>query len=132
MAPRLHHLALKVRDVARVAVFYRDVLGLPVDRRHEDAAGLRAVWLRLDPGLLMVERHDGPDAPRDPDHPDGPGWHLLAIALPPREWPAARARLEAHGVAIEHTSDYTMYLRDPEGHRVALSAFPERAPGADA
>jgi glyoxylase I family protein len=128
MAPlALHHLAVKARDVARVAAFYRDVLGLPELRRHEDAAGLRAIWLDASGVLLMVERSAAGGAPPDAG-PDGdpPGLHLVAFRLPPGQHPAWRARLEAAGVPVVGHTDFTLYVRDPEGNRVGLSSYPER------
>lgn len=120
---RLHHLALKARDPERVAAFYRDVLGLSEHRRHHDARGLRSIWLDLEPGVLMVERADaeGPGADARPFAEDPPGWHLLALALPRGERAAWRRRLDEAGVRVEHETEYTLYVRDPEGHRVGLS-----------
>ncbi|MCB9650425.1 MAG: VOC family protein [Deltaproteobacteria bacterium] len=119
----LHHLAVKARDVERVAAFYRDALGLPELRRHQDPSGLRAIWLDAAGVILMVERAGAPGAPQDGDPP---GLHLVAFQIPAQAHPEWRARLDAAGVEITSTSDYTLYLRDPEGNRVGLSSYPER------
>ncbi|MGC4063236.1 MAG: hypothetical protein QM784_01010 [Polyangiaceae bacterium] len=34
--------------------------------------------------------------------------------------------MTAAGHPVIHESDYTLYLRDPEGHRVGLSHWPHR------
>ena len=121
----LHHLAVKVRDVDRVAAFYRDVLGLPEQRRHHDARGLRSVWLEAAEALVMVERADAPGEPPvfalDP-----PGLHLVAFRVPPDAWPAWRRRLAEHGVPIVAETEHTAYVQDPEGNRVGLSSWPAR------
>lgn len=118
---RLHHVALGARDVAGVAAFYRDVLGLAEVARHDDADGrLRSIWLDLGGAVLMVERTgrvrprvEGIDA----------GAFLLAVRAPDGR-DAAERRLSAFGRAIEDRSEFTTYARDPEGNRVAVSEYP--------
>ncbi len=119
---RLHHLALGARDVARVAAFYRDVLGLAEVARHDDEAGqLRSVWLDLDGALLMVERTL--EAPRAVAGV-GAGPFLLAIRVAPAERAALERALEAAGAPIESRTAHSSYARDPEGNRVAVSHYP--------
>jgi glyoxylase I family protein len=113
---RLHHLALRVSDCERARVFYSDLLGLPELRRDGRPETLRSVWLRLGDAVLMLEeriRGSGPDA--------GSG-HLLGLFAD--DLPAWEARLAAAGVAIVDRTPHTLYVRDPDGHRVGLSSFP--------
>jgi glyoxylase I family protein len=112
----IHHLALRVADLERSSTFYSDLLGLPVRRRLEDECGLRAVWLDAGPVVLMLERElrGGGDA-------SGSG-HLLALAVTDLE--AWSERLRAAGVAVVDRTEHTLYFRDPDGHRVGVSAFP--------
>lgn len=120
----VHHVALLARDVARVAAFYRDVLGLEELTRHHDEDGrLRSIWLRLGagPAFLAVE----PAEAEAQGAPQGPGWFLLALSIPAAGRNDARAWLQARGVAVERESRWTLYVRDPEGNRVALSHHPE-------
>lgn len=126
----LHHLAIKAQDVVRTADFYRIVLGLPERQRAHDAAGLRAVWLDVGPAILMIERADT-DGPAPADRPfeaDAPGLHLLALTIAPASHAEWRKRLADHEVEVAAASDFTLYVRDPEGNRVGLSSYP--APGA--
>jgi catechol 2,3-dioxygenase-like lactoylglutathione lyase family enzyme len=113
---RIHHLALRVRDPERSLAFYSGLLGLQVLRKHQADAGLRSVWLRAGDVILMLERElvgTGPSA--------GSG-HLLALAVDDlQEW---EARLVRGGVPVDGRSEHTLYLRDPDGHRVGLSRFP--------
>jgi catechol 2,3-dioxygenase-like lactoylglutathione lyase family enzyme len=111
-----HHLALRVKDVGRSLAFYSGVLGLPEVRRNETNATLESAWLRVGPSLLMVERRLKGRGPAS-----GSG-HLVAFrvgALGP--W---RKHLARSGVKLDGHTDYTLYFRDPDGHRVGLSAFP--------
>ena len=112
----IHHVALRVADVERARAFYSGLLGLAELRRFEDEeGGLRSVWLAAGPVVVMLERQlkgAGPES--------GSG-HVLALAvdaLP--EW---EQRLRTAGVAVEDRTAYTLYLRDPDGHRVGLSVY---------
>jgi catechol 2,3-dioxygenase-like lactoylglutathione lyase family enzyme len=106
-------VALRVADPDRSAAFYREVLGLSEHRRLSDGEGLRAVWLRAGEVVLMLEREL-----RGKGTGAGSG-HLLAFRVAGlEEW---TARLARRGVAVEDRTDHTLYLRDPDGHRVGLS-----------
>ncbi len=118
---QLHHLALGARDVGAVAAFYRDVLRLPqvATHRYEDGA-LRSIWLSLGNAVLMVE-HTTQERVRV----DGVGAGAFLIAV---QWAdglvSGEEWLQEHGVTIEARSQYSLYSRDPEGNRVALSVYP--------
>ena len=112
---RVHHLALRVADCERAAAFYTGLLGLPELRRFEDAGRPRSIWLRAGGAVLMLElglRGLGPD--------QGSG-HLLALAVD--SLPEWEARLAAAGVAVDDRTAHTLYVRDPDGHRVGLSVY---------
>jgi catechol 2,3-dioxygenase-like lactoylglutathione lyase family enzyme len=118
----LHHLAIGTRDVARLARFYIDVLGLREVTRHLHADGsLRSVWLDLGGSLLMIEPTDEP--PRTVVGV-GAGPFLIAVAVSVDERAAFETRLAGAGSNIELRSEFTSYARDPDGNRIALSAFP--------
>jgi len=120
--PRLHHLALGARDVERVAAFYRDLLGLRELARHCTPRGdLRAVWLDLGGAVLMIERSHA--RPRRVVGV-GAGAFLLAVAADTRRRDAMERSLAAAGVAVEERTEHTIYFRDPEGNRAAVSSYP--------
>jgi catechol 2,3-dioxygenase-like lactoylglutathione lyase family enzyme len=122
---RLHHVALGAQDVAALATFYREVFELPeLTRHHHDDGSLRSVWLDLGGSVLMVEPSGEP--PRRVEGV-GAGPFLLALSTTPAQRLAAESRLEQAGCAIEARSDYSSYARDPEGNRIAISHYPERA-----
>ena len=128
MPPGFHHLAVQVRDLEGCERFYREVLGLSVLRRWPDGSGgERSVWLGLEGGFLALERVEAGPEPA-PFHDGRPGLHLLALRIPAAERAAWEARLAARGVAVEHRTRWTLYLRDPEGNRIGLSHHPDEAP----
>jgi catechol 2,3-dioxygenase-like lactoylglutathione lyase family enzyme len=107
---RIHHVALRTRDLPRLEQFYAGVLGLRVVRRDDERG---SVWLALDAGgaVLMLERA-GAD---EPEVPAGTR-DLVAFAVDDKE--AWRRR-----VAVEAETEHTLYFRDPDGRRVAVSSY---------
>ena len=112
-APRLHHLALRVADCERSLAFYSGLLGLTEVRRLHEGDAIRAVWLAAGGAVIMLERTlrgAGPAA--------GSG-HVLALeAGDLRSW---EDRLAAAGVPVDDRTEQTLFIRDPDGHRVGLS-----------
>ena len=108
---QIHHVALRTRDLARLEQFYASTLGLRVMRR-DDARG--SVWLDAGGTVLMLERA-GADEPGVPAGTKD----LVAFAVDDKEtW---RGR-----VAVEAETEHTLYFRDPDGRRVAVSSYPLR------
>lgn len=121
---RLHHVALGARDVASLAEFYREVFGLTELGRHVHEDGsLRSIWLDLGGSILMVEHTS---APARPVAGVASGPFLIAFRVTPSERQGVERALELRGAHVER-KEYTSYSRDPEGNRVALSHYPERA-----
>ncbi len=117
----LHHVALGAADVERVAAFYRDIFGLPERARHRDGVGaLRSGGRGRGEALLMIARSAA--APRRVDGV-GRGLFLLAFRVTGEARAALEARLAAAGAPIEDRTDHTSYARDPEGNRIAVSAY---------
>jgi catechol 2,3-dioxygenase-like lactoylglutathione lyase family enzyme len=112
----LHHVALRVADPERSLAFYGGVLGLPETRRiHEEGGRLRSVWVATGDAVIMLEREV-----KGPGPATGSG-HVLAFAID--DVPAWEARLGAAGIAIVDRTAATLYVSDPDGHRVGLSVF---------
>jgi glyoxylase I family protein len=127
----LDHVVLRVRDVARVERFYREVIGCSLERRQEKLGliQLRAGSTLID--LVDVEgeigRSGGPAPGRDghnmehfclridPFDEGILGRHLRSHGIQPGE---ARPRFGADGQGP------SIYLDDPEGNRVELKGPP--------
>lgn len=122
--PSLHHLALGARDVRGLADFYRDLFNLPERGAfHAEDGSLRSVWLSLGQAVLMIEKTTATDE----RHIQGqvlPGLFLLALRIPEADRSAWEQRLTAAGAPVEQRTDFTLYARDPEGNRFAVSFHP--------
>lgn len=115
---RIHHVAVRVADPVASLAFYSGVLGLPEVRRAQEDGLVRSIWVRAGDAVLMLEREikgTGPGA--------GSG-HVLVLEVEDLEdWVG---RLERAGRRpIERTAS-TLYIADPDGHRVGLSVYPRK------
>ena len=116
---RIGRLRLRVRDVAAMSRFYRDILGLPVLQQEEGAA-----VLGTGAGPLL-ELSGGPDLQRR--DPGDAGLYHTAFLLPARadlaRWLAFAS---AEGVGLQGASDHgvseALYLADPEGNGIEIYA----------
>lgn len=125
------HIVLRIRDKAAMLAFYRDVLGLSVDRDRPDLglthvrAGSQMIDLVTVDGKLgrLGGEAPGPEA-RNLDH--------FALQVRPFDEAAIRAHLAAHGVPVveegpRYGADgdgFSLYVRDPEGNTVELKGPP--------
>lgn len=116
----IHHVAIQVHDVEKVAAFYRDVLALPERaRHHRDDGSLRSIWIEASPdgSFLAIEE-------LRPGVRGTLGHSLVALRIPREERGAWLETFAAHGVAIEKQTRWTLYVKDPEGNVIALSHHP--------
>lgn len=115
---KLHHIALKVKDLSLCEKFYRDVLKLPLAKQEKSNAG-RSVWFQLSETILMIEREE---TTKSNDS-------LVALEISADERESRKKRLQTHGVVIEKETPYSLYFSDPEGNKLALSHHPQKAGG---
>lgn len=115
----LHHVAIICGDYARSRTFYTEKLGLPVIAETYREA--RDSW-KLDlamPDGTQLELFSFPGAPDRPSRPEAQGLRHLAFAV--ADVAAAKAALEAHGVAVEDirvdalTDRRFTFFADPDG-----------------
>lgn len=116
---RIHHIAIQVQDLERARAFYVELLGLPEVRRQG-----HSIWVDADGALLMLERCLG-DGGADAWRSERAGLHLLALRVAPAERALLMARLMEAGCAVELETDFTFYVRDPDGTRLGFSSWPE-------
>jgi catechol 2,3-dioxygenase-like lactoylglutathione lyase family enzyme len=123
----IHHVALLVEDLAQAEAFYSGTLGLRIERRWPEKDGsTRSVWLSLgNDVILMLEKAD-PGTKRRAEL--GGGWHLLAFTIGAAERAKLESELVRRHIPIESRTDYTLYVRDPEGNRLAFSHYPHPVP----
>jgi catechol 2,3-dioxygenase-like lactoylglutathione lyase family enzyme len=120
----LSELILRVADVSRSVAFYRDVVGLELER----LPGPDWAWFWTGPvgdrprlGLTSRPLSFGAAHTGGPAH--------FAIAVPRREIPREKARLESLGLEVEGpvTFDFwkadSIYFSDPDDNRVELCGF---------
>ena len=123
----MDHVVLRVADVERSVAWYRDVLGLAVER-YDDWRGGRAPFpsVRVDAGTII----DILAADRSGENLD----HLCLVVRPTDlsalarsgafevvEGPARRWGARGHGTSL--------YVRDPDGNMVELRHYGDGATG---
>ena len=131
------HVHLRVSDLERSIVFYRDAMGFDlVERWGSQAAFLSAGGYHHHVGLNTWESAGGPPAPRG-----SAGLYHVAFRYPSRRALAqALRRLIDHEVPIEGASDHgpseAIYLSDPDGNGIEVyrdrprEQWPRRADGS--
>ena len=118
----LHHVAIGAYDIEVMARFYRVYFQLEESDRHQDENGdCRSIWLSAGQTTLMMERIGSLPSPAPLMRQ---GAFLLAFSMEPDEREAMKVRLTTAGVFIESESACSMYFRDPEGNRVAVTHYP--------
>ncbi len=111
----VHHLALRVRELEAMQAFYTTWFGLTIVRDLRP----RALWLGRGPGpVLMLERRNEAEPAIDAQ-----SLELVAFGIDAEHRSELRARLLALHM-LEAETAHTLYFRDPEGRRVAVSSFP--------
>ena len=113
---RIHHVAIRVADPAASLAFYSGVLGLPEVRRAQEGGRVRSIWVRAGDAVVMLVREikgGGPAA--------GSG-HVLVLEVDDLDnWVRLLERAGHPPVARTET---TLYVADPDGHRVGLTVYP--------
>lgn len=118
---RIGHVHLRVAEIERAVVFYRDAMGFDVMTRGEQTAFLSAGGYHHHLGLNTWESKNG-----NPPAPGSTGLYHFAINYPERrDLAAALKRLYDHGWGIDGASDHgtheAIYLHDPDFNGIELA-----------
>lgn len=108
MKMRVARVILFPRQIDRMSVFYRDVMGL---KQVTNDPG----WREFEAGGVTIARHSGPPSP---------GMKGPKIAFLARDVAAARAMLVARGAKFGKVSIGDFHLcngKDPDGNPIQLS-----------
>ncbi len=123
----VHHVALISGDVERTTRFYQDVLGFPLTTMFEnrDLPGSTHFFFDIGSGNTIAF-FDLPGVDPGAYAEVLGGLHHLALSMEVHHWEAAKARLDAAGVAYDHVDGTSLYFRGPDGERLELIADPLR------
>jgi len=123
----VHHVALICSDVERTTRFYQELLGFPLTTMFEnrDLPGSTHFFFDIGNGNTIAF-FDLPGVAPGPYAEVLGGLHHLAISIEVHQWEAAKARLDAAGVAYDHVDGTSLYFRGPDGERLELIADPLR------
>lgn len=125
----IDHIVVRIADAARSLAFYRDVLGLTVEREQPEIGliQLRAGRSLID--LIIVREGERVDA-------RAPNIDHFALEIRPFDEPALRRHLQAQHVPIVESGlrygaggeGPSLYVRDPDGNKIELKAAPGKGP----
>ena len=116
----IHHLALGCLNLKRMLAFYESFTDFSLLEKHRFSDGsLRSIWLQSDGVILMLELIEQKQL-LEASNDQG----LFLMAVPLRDEPQLRRQLSQAEIPIESESDYSLYIRDPEGNRLAFSSYP--------
>jgi len=119
----IDHVVLRIEDLQRSLGFYRDLLGLPVEREQ---AGIHLTQLRAGRSLIdLVPGGEGAGGAPNVDH--------FALEIQPFDEQELRAYFTSHGIAIVESGlrygaggeGPSIYILDPDGNKVELKSAPE-------
>lgn len=105
---------MRSTDVTALAAFYQDVLSMKVVRDTLP----RSLWLGMGgSAVLMIEAREGGEPA-----PAVGSMELIAFRVDEAAKAAVRRKAVESG-CFDGETDFTVYLRDPEGRRVAVSTY---------
>ncbi|HEY9235315.1 MAG TPA: VOC family protein, partial [Phenylobacterium sp.] len=131
---RLDHVVFPVQDAGRSLDFYRDVLGLTLAEAHEGDDWNSYPWLMMvfalpDGRELVLVELKGAPAPSYQGLPRDARHYALAVE-DGAELDGWRGRLRAAGLRFweeDHGVQQSLYLEDPDGVVIEITAPPSRA-----
>jgi catechol 2,3-dioxygenase-like lactoylglutathione lyase family enzyme len=119
----IDHVALAVRDVARSAEWYQEVLELA--RLHEEVWGDYPAVVGLGTTAIALFPVEGDDPLPAPGR-DTLAMRHVAFRADQAGFKAAQARLKERGIVFEfqdHEIAHSIYFRDPDGHMIEITTY---------
>ena len=119
----LDHVALTVRDVARSATWYQDVLGL--ERAHEDVWGDIPTFVVSGNSGLALFPVEGSD-PKPPPGSDTIMIRHVAFRASRTNFEEAQEELRRRNIKFEcqdHVIAHSIYFHDPDGHEIEITTY---------
>lgn len=130
----LDHVVLRVSAVDEVLAFYRDALGMKVERELD----IGLIQLRAGRSLIDIVPVDSELGRRGGSAPDAEAKNMdhFCLRVDPFDAQSIRAHLAKHGIdagTVERrygADGYgpSMYINDPQGNTVELKGPPEACP----
>jgi catechol 2,3-dioxygenase-like lactoylglutathione lyase family enzyme len=131
MIKGLHHNAYRCRDSEETRRFYEDFLGLPLasalaikTTKTGDRANVLHTFYQMDDGSFLAF-FEAPDRPFDFKEQHDFDLHI-ALEVEPEVLERMMAKGKARGIESRGVSDHgfihSIYLRDPNGYVIELSA----------
>jgi lactoylglutathione lyase len=123
MAVRLNHMSVNVRDLARSAKFYSEVLRLPEIENGTRQSNIRWFGLGAGQSVHLIEGDPGPTFVTISTH----------FCISASDWPSALEHLQMQGVAycnVKHEKGKvhvradgvrSVYFQDPDGYWIELN-----------
>jgi catechol 2,3-dioxygenase-like lactoylglutathione lyase family enzyme len=118
----IRHVALLVRDLAKMEAFYRDVLGYAVEWRPSPAE----LYMTRGSDNLALHAVEAPDGEARESRLD----HIGLLMSRPEDVDAWAAWMESRGVVLDtrpishRDGARSFYARDPEGNRIQFIWHP--------
>jgi catechol 2,3-dioxygenase-like lactoylglutathione lyase family enzyme len=115
----LYEIAIRVKDLARAEVFYKDILGLKEGLRDSRRNWL-FMWAGGTAGMVVLQEDKG----------EWPVQHF-AFVVDESDLTRAAALLQEKGVTVsdpvyhEWMNSVSVYFEDPDGHDLELIALKE-------
>jgi len=123
MLDGIDHVALAVRDVARSAAWYVEVLGL--ERFHEDRFGDFPAIVGIGTTSVALFPIRG-DRVQPPPGKDTVAMRHVAFRADHGSFRTAQAHLKKLGISFEfqdHDIAHSIYFLDPDGHQIEITTY---------
>jgi catechol 2,3-dioxygenase-like lactoylglutathione lyase family enzyme len=119
----IDHVAINVSDLQRSIEWYRDVLGL--ERRFQDAWGEVPTMMCVGETCVALFVSTGPDQGAVAQPATG-SLHHIAFRVDRDNFEAARQRFGDLGIELrsaDHGIAQSVYVADPDGHRIEITTY---------